>query len=110
MKKMGITFFLVRVYAQDKREKSINYQTISYKVFYVEILSHMLHYFLSITSVAQNKSESRKVTFDSTLAPKPGADEYGMKRYVMTFYRKNQNENPETLHLHKSIEKKSVID
>ncbi len=47
--------------------------------------------FISVAVFAQNENTNKKPVFDSSLAKKLGADEYGMKRYVMTFLRKGQN-------------------
>ncbi len=47
--------------------------------------------FLTITSAAQKKIENKKPVFDSTLANKLGADEYGMKQYVMAFLKEGEN-------------------
>lgn len=49
--------------------------------------------FLSIASAAQKKTEIKKTDFDSSLAKKLGADEYGMKQYVMTFLKTGENKN-----------------
>ncbi|MEP6583439.1 MAG: YciI family protein [Ginsengibacter sp.] len=46
---------------------------------------------LYLTSVAQNKNANEKVIFDSTLANKLGADQYGMKHYVMAFLKEGTN-------------------
>lgn len=52
--------------------------------------------FLTITSAAQKKIENKKTAFDSTLVNKPGADEYGMKHYVMAFLKEGENKNPDS--------------
>ena len=48
---------------------------------------------LTITSAAQKKIENKKPVFDSSLAKKLGADDYGMKKYVMAFLREGKNKN-----------------
>ena len=48
---------------------------------------------LTISSVAQKKIENKKPVFDSSLAKKLGADDYGMKKYVMAFLREGKNKN-----------------
>ena len=49
--------------------------------------------FLMITCVAQKKSLNEKPVFDSALAKKLGADDYGMKRYVMAFLKEGENKS-----------------
>lgn len=48
---------------------------------------------LTIPSAAQKKIENKKPVFDSSLAKKLGADDYGMKKYVMAFLREGKNKN-----------------
>ncbi|HEV8082699.1 MAG TPA: hypothetical protein VGP55_05830 [Chitinophagaceae bacterium] len=48
---------------------------------------------LTITSAAQKKIENKNPVFDSSLAKKLGADDYGMKKYVMAFLREGKNKN-----------------
>jgi uncharacterized protein YciI len=48
--------------------------------------------FLGFCALAQNKKE----TFDAELAKKLGADDYGMKKYVMAFLKKGPNRNQDS--------------
>jgi uncharacterized protein len=41
-------------------------------------------------------TENSKVTYDSTLAKKLGADDYGMKKYVMAFLKKGPNRDQDS--------------
>lgn len=49
--------------------------------------------FLSLASFAQTKQINKKPAFDSVLAKKLGADEYGMRQYVMAFLKEGENKN-----------------
>ncbi len=48
---------------------------------------------LTISCAAQKKIEIKEPVFDSSLAKKLGADDYGMKKYVMAFLREGENKN-----------------
>lgn len=48
-------------------------------------------------AAAQNKnSDTKKSTYDSTLAKKLGADDYGMKKYVMAFLKAGPNRSQDS--------------
>lgn len=48
--------------------------------------------------MAENPAEeSAEITYDSTLAAEVGADEYGMRRYVMAFLMRGPNQDQDSL-------------
>ena len=59
-----------------------------YKYYLTAIFSILI-----ITCMGQKKIENKKPVFDAALAKKLGADEYGMKQYVMAFLKEGQNKN-----------------
>jgi uncharacterized protein len=46
--------------------------------------------------VTKETEESSEITYDSTLAAKVGADEYGMKKYVMAFLKAGPNQDQDS--------------
>ena len=54
---------------------------------------------------AKAKSDATEVVFDSILAKKYGADDYGMKKYVMAFLKKGPNRDI-SKDLQKDLEKR----
>ncbi len=64
----------------------------------------------------QSGSMATEASYDSSLAKHLGADQYGMKKYVMAFLKKGPNRSYDSTRimemttLHKRIEKQSVTD
>ncbi len=68
-----------------------------------QTMKHLLFFFsiLMITSCANNEVEMHqdleskmpRTTYDSVAAAKYGADDYGMKKYVMAFLKRGKNES-----------------
>jgi uncharacterized protein YciI len=53
---------------------------------------HLLLTLLTLVTIAVSTSaQSNAIAFDSTLATKLGADQYGMKKYVMAFLKSGPN-------------------
>lgn len=48
---------------------------------------------ISGVTFAQTSPQEKKPAFDSVLAKKLGADDYGMKQYVMAFLKEGKNRN-----------------
>ena len=46
--------------------------------------------------VTKDAEESSEMTYDSTLAAKLGADDYGMKKYVMAFLKAGPNQDQDS--------------
>ncbi len=66
----------------------LNKKIIMYKYYITALFSILI-----ITCMGQGKIENKKPFFDSALSKKLGADEYGMKQYVMAFLKEGQNKN-----------------
>ena len=49
--------------------------------------------FFTIACIAQKSDENKDQGFDSLLAKNLGADDYGMKQYVMAFLKEGKNKN-----------------
>ena len=49
------------------------------------------------TTEAQEQQEAEAAGYDSTLAAQVGADQYGMKTYVMAFLKRGPNRNQDSL-------------
>ena len=49
------------------------------------------------TNEANNESQSEKMVFDQELASKLGADEYGMRKYVLAFLKAGPNRDQDSI-------------
>ena len=49
------------------------------------------------TKEANQESQSEKMVFDQELASKLGADEYGMRKYVLAFLKAGPNRDQDSL-------------
>lgn len=57
----------------------------------MKTISLLLTIILLITISVSSSAQSNEIAFDSTLATKLGADQYGMKKYVMAFLKSGPN-------------------
>lgn len=63
------------------------------KIFYTLFIALLIWGCTTSTQKVNVNKDAKKNSFDSTLAAKLGADEYGMKQYVMAFLKKGPNQD-----------------
>jgi uncharacterized protein YciI len=56
----------------------------------------LLSLIITASATAQTKTEKPKPVYDAALAKKLGADDYGMKKYVIAFLRKGPNRSQDS--------------
>ncbi len=66
------------------------------KTIQVLLLGVAVTIFFPLQSNSQTKDHTDQPAFDSTLAAKLKADDYGMRKYVMAFLRKGPNRSKDT--------------
>lgn len=68
----------------------------AFKLFYTGIIAMLIFACKPSVTVEKKTSSdllSEEMTYDSTLAAKVGADQYGMKKYVMAFLKTGPNKD-----------------
>jgi uncharacterized protein YciI len=61
---------------------------------YINIL--LLTLIIAPAAIAQSKTEKPKPAYDAALAKKLGADDYGMRKYVIAFLKKGPNRSQDS--------------
>jgi uncharacterized protein YciI len=56
----------------------------------------LLSLLITALAIAQTKTEKSKPAYDAALAKKLGADDYGMRKYVIAFLKKGPNRNQDS--------------
>lgn len=68
----------------------------SIMMMFITIFSQCAEPTIEIKTTSDNSHDSEEVTYDSVLAKSLGADDYGMKPYVMAFLKSGQNRDQDS--------------